>query len=205
MYETPTFEFDDSGDDLPRNSHGRLLGDERLHVTFYKAAVESAELSKKEGRKIFEDHDFIRIAIPGDQHNQINTFATDDYKRRFPIDYKRFVEKAGDGVVGTPINLMPGLSPSMIAELKAMNVRTVEDLAELSDSTRIMGVQDLKRKAKAFLDISRAEAIATKSEETNNRIKEQELKLAQREAELDVLKKQVEALQEVQKKKKKEE
>lgn len=203
MFETPTFDSEDFTPDLPRDSRGRLFGDERLHVTFYTQAIENVERSKVEGRKIFEEHEFIRIAIPGDQYNQINTFATDAYKKRFPLDYKRFSEKTSATVVGTPIHHMPGISQAQAAEFNALHIRTVEDLAEMPDSTRVMGGQDLKRKAQAFLDLKREEAVATRAEETNALLKKQEMALAQRDAEVAALRAQVEALVAATDKKKK--
>ena len=122
------------------------------------------------------------------------TFATEEYKQRFPFDYQRFIAKSGDAVVGTPIELMPGLSVSQKAEFRAMNIRTVEDLAEIPDTTRVLGVHELKRKAKAYLDVSRDEAIATKAAETNAQLKKQELELAQSKAELAAMKEQVATL-----------
>jgi len=157
MFETPT--FDSEYNEFPRDSRGRLQGDERLHVAFYKRAVENTELSKIEGRKIFEDHDFIRIAIPGDQFNMIDTFATEQHKFRFPNEFKRHQEKAANVISGTPLEHFPGITPSQVAEFKSQNIHTIEDVAELSDAVRIMGVHELKRKAKAFLEVKREESV----------------------------------------------
>lgn len=203
MYGTPTFDFDATPEQ--RNMRGRLPGDEGLHVNFYKRAVENVAKSEAEGRKIFEEHEFIHIAVPGDQYNIIDTFATDKDKNRFPIEYKRFVDKTEALATGTPIEQMPTLSLREVAEFKALNIHTVEDLASLPDSTRITGIHEVKRKAKAFLDATHEEAIALKAEETSKALREKDLQLASHQAEIETLKAQMAEFMAAQKKKKTEE
>lgn len=203
MFEAPTFE--DATPEAPRNMHGRLAGDERLHVAFVKRAVENKDKSAAEGRKIFEEHEFVQIAVPGDQYNMIDTFATDEHKYRFPVEYKRFLDKTEGLTVGTPIDHMPGLTLKEKAEFKALNIHTVEDLAALSDSVRITGIQEMKRKAQAFLDATREEAVALKAEETTKALKEKDLELAAQKAEIEALKATMAEFMAAQKKKKTEE
>lgn len=191
MFETPDFEFDDFTPEQPRNSHGRLPGDEGLKVKFYKRAVQNKDKSNIEGRKIFEEHEFVQIHIPGDQYNHIDTFVTPEYVARFPKDYEHFVAKTTASVVGTPVQHMPGVSISQAAEYRSLNIHTVEDLADLPDTTRIPGLQEMKRKAKAYLDVKREESISLRAEETTNLLKKHELEAAEHKAQIAALNEQV--------------
>ena len=59
-----------------------------------------------------------------------------------------------EAVTGTPLEAWPVITRSQVEELKHFRVRTVEDLAALSDAATAsgMGLQSLKQKAKAFLE-----------------------------------------------------
>ena len=69
--------------------------DSRLHVTFYKKAVENPAKTIEEGRPIYEDRVFVRIAVPGDNLSVIDTFANEEHQRRFPMHWQHFMNKIG--------------------------------------------------------------------------------------------------------------
>jgi hypothetical protein len=86
-------------------------------------------------------------------------------------------------VTGTPLEQWPQMTVGMVASLKAMNVHTVEQLAEMSDqyAQQIMGNHDLRRKAKLFLDAAAGEAV-------NNKLQSE---LDKRDIEINQLKEQM--------------
>lgn len=137
---------------LARNGARAL--DNQLHVQFYKHAELNSFRSQAEGRKIFEDHVYIRIIAPANRQSVIERRATDEDKERFPIHYSRFLQGQEQLAIGTPLAELYGLTPSQVLELKALKVETVEQLANLPDTTvQLLGIggQELKRRASAWL------------------------------------------------------
>jgi hypothetical protein len=60
-------------------------------------------------------------------------------------------------LVGTPLAEIPWLTRSQVEDLMYQKIRTVEQLAEISDQvcTGAPGLYELKRKAKAYVDKAR--------------------------------------------------
>lgn len=128
-----------------------------LFVTFYSEAVEMKAESQKEGRPIFKDIPHIRIAIPGDKNNLIERKVYEDDKKRFPVEWARFLAQESTGQVGMPLEQWPQITRAQVKEAKYFEVHTVEQLASLSDSNCMrmgMGFQELREKAKKYLAIS---------------------------------------------------
>ena len=67
--------------------------DARLAVSFYKKPVENVVKTEQEGRPIYEDKVFVRILVPGDSLSIIDTFAHEDHKKRFPVQWQHFLNK----------------------------------------------------------------------------------------------------------------
>jgi hypothetical protein len=129
--------------------------DSKLNVQFTSEPV----FSKKEtylagGVTKYVDMDFITITVPGNRDLIIHTPVTDFYEWRFPHEYEAFKRGKDAAVVGTPLDMWPHLQPSQIAELKHQGIRTIEQLATLSDSASgvMRGFYALKHKAQQFLD-----------------------------------------------------
>jgi hypothetical protein len=138
--------------------------DKRLHVQFYRKAVKNSFKSSQVGRPIYEDVDYVRIFVPGDRNTQLDTPAIPHYQQRFADQWRRYKEGQEEGVDGTPLESWPALSVSQVAELKAVHVRTVEQLAEMSDqlAQKFMGSHALRQKAQAFLEAAKGTAEASK-------------------------------------------
>jgi hypothetical protein len=117
----------------------------------------------------------------------------DTFRQRFTKQYELFKKGQTQAVDGTPLEMWPQMTVGLCAELKAMNVTTVEQLAGLDDgkAQRIMGSYDLRRKAQLFLDAAKGEA------ENNKMVAE----LTKRDDEIAVLKQQMQQLLEAQKSK----
>lgn len=164
MPTTPEFDADDfdmfEGElesQEPRNGMGRLAGDEKLQVKFYKKAILHKPLSKENQRMMYVDADFIEIIIPGKRELIIDEIAHKAYKKRFKVDWEKYQAGAKVSKQGTPLDLWNGVTPAQVSELKYYNVTTVEELATMSDSTstNFMGGHELKRKAIMFMEASK--------------------------------------------------
>jgi len=64
--------------------------DARLAVTFYKRSVEQKDESMAAGRPIFKEFDFVRICVPGDALTEIDTYANNSHKMRFPRQWAHY-------------------------------------------------------------------------------------------------------------------
>lgn len=163
-----------------------LGADSRLAVTFYKRSMKQEDESMAAGRPIFKEFDFVRICVPGDNLTEIDTYANESHKMRFPRQWAYYQNQVGnqEQVIGTPIEEWTIISRSQADELKGIKFATVESVANASDQQlqRIgmiagMNPYTFREKAKAFLNL------ADKVGETN-----------QREAEIEALRKENEAL-----------
>ena len=152
---------------------------------FFKIrAVEDKPRSLEEGRPIFKEVEWVEIRIAGDTKTVVSKKVTDEHRQRWPEHYARFKAGIADPIIGTPLSQWPSLSTARVAELKALNIHTVEDLAGLSDSgiqNIGLGGRDLVAKAKAFMDAAKGNASVEKLAAENNRMKE----------ELEMLKRQI--------------
>lgn len=172
-----TFDEPFNMQDSPRNEL-----DKKLYVQFYKRAVMNATKSDAEGRPIFDERDFVRILVPGSK-DVLDVRADQQYINRFPTQWQKYQNQQQQAVSGTPLEAWPALSVGMVAELKALNVYTVEQLAALSDSAgqKMQAFHMLKQRAQAFLD-------AAAGDSKNSQLAAE---LQRRDEEIDILKKQM--------------
>lgn len=136
-------------------------GDEKLFVTFSTRAVKNEYKSNQAGRAIFEEVEYIRIIIPGSR-DVLDTPLDDSYRRRFADRYAKWKanREAEQTMEGTLLAEMPWMTKSVIAELNAVNVHTVEQLVGMPDvlAKDIMGNFQLRERAKNFLEAAKNEA-----------------------------------------------
>jgi len=142
----------------------RNAADNRLFVEFFRRAVQNSFKSEEAGRPVFDEMDFVRITVPGDRYANFESKVTEEHKRRFASRWERYQQGLSQAVTGTPLEQWPQMSVGMVANLKAINVHTVEQLAEMPDqyAQQIMGNHDLRKKAKLFLDAAAGEAASNK-------------------------------------------
>jgi hypothetical protein len=172
---------------LPSDQQG---ADSRLQVRFYKKSVQQEQESIDAGRPIYKDFDFVHICVAGDTLTEIDTYALNSHKQRFPIQWANYMNRQGahdEEVVGTPLVEWPLVSKSQAEELRAMKFHTVESIAHASDQQlQRMGMAAgmspyaFRDKAKAFLNLATTAAETDKREHEINALKEE---LAKKELE----------------------
>ena len=178
--------------------------DSRLAVTFYKRSVKQDDESNAAGRPIFKEFDFVRICVPGDNLTEIDTYANNSHKARFPRQWAHYQNQVAgqEQIIGTPIEQWPLVSRSQADELKGIKFRTVEDVANCSDQQlqRIgmiagMSPHSFREKAKAFLNLASDSAEVAQREEELQALKEENAKIkAETDAKLSKMQEQMEAL-----------
>jgi hypothetical protein len=159
--------------------------DKRLFVQFYMEPVKNAVKSAAEGRPIFDDVPMVKIITPGSRDVMV-TRANAQYQQRFPKQWEAFQRNIAQTVDGTPLEQVPFLTVSQVAELKALNVLSLEQLAGLSDAVvhKFMGAQKMKQQAQTYLDAAKSAAPMTQLM----------AELEKRDAQLAALQQQVEQL-----------
>lgn len=157
---TQTLEYDYAVHSAPG------AGDNELKVRFFIDAIHDMVSSAKEGRAIYKDCEWIEIKIPGNRDNVVKRPVRKSDIARFPQHYSMFKARVGkngtEEIVGTLLSAWPhpGMTPARVLELDFYNIRTVENLAAVSDSNgaKLMGLQALKADAIKFLDIAKKAA-----------------------------------------------
>lgn len=143
---------------------GARNGDEHLLVRFVLHPKRDRKASKEAGRDIYKEIPYVEILQPGNKDSRIFDPATDYYRRRFPQHWDAFQKRQQQdmAIEGTLLETWPGCSRAQVEELRYLNIRTVEQLASLSDANAqgIMGINSLREKAKAFLEASEKQSIS---------------------------------------------
>lgn len=129
--------------------------DDNLFVEFYMGAMPSEIKSKEQGYPVHIEVPFVRINIPGDINNQIDTRAEDHHKQRFAVQWGRFEAGLSQGIQGWRLEDWPAVSTAQVRNLKHLGVHTVEQMSNLTDTQcqKVgMGAMELRLKAKGALE-----------------------------------------------------
>lgn len=156
---------------------------------FYMRACYSKADSERHGRPMYHNREYVQILIPGEIGEAPDRPVKQEDIDRWPEQYKRWKEKQEQVSDGTPLEYWPELSPqsnpAFIETLHALNIFTVEQLAELSEEGLHqigMGARELQKKAHRFVNSGE------NAEELRARIEELEKTLAERDKEIASLK-----------------
>jgi hypothetical protein len=178
--------------------------DARLAVQFYKKSMKQEDASNEAGRPIFKEFDFVRIMIPGDNLTEIDTYANDSHKQRFPRQWAHYQNQVvgHEDIIGTPIDQWPQVTRSQADELRGLKFHTVESIADCSDQQlqRIgmvagMSPFNFRLKAKAFLNLANDSAEVAQREAELQALKEENAKIkAETDAKLAAMQEQMSAL-----------
>jgi hypothetical protein len=125
---------------------GDTGGDAYLDVSFYVGVYEN------------EEHDFIRVGVPGDKSLSIDTIADDQHKRRFARQWEAY--KGLKDIKGTPMAEWVEIAETLRHELAYQGFRYIEQVASAPDSAfaRMMGGTQLRVKAQSFLNRGKIDA-----------------------------------------------
>lgn len=151
-------------------------GDEKRVAIFYVRPVNDAAKSIAAGRPISVDQVFCRHHEIGDKLTIHDEPATETLKRRYARQWAHFQQGRGEEHVGTPLEVLFPDQPSLILNLKAGGIHTVEHLAELTDTHAAsigMGAVQWRQKARAFIDKANDTAIVTKMDSENAKLREE--------------------------------
>ena len=178
--------------------------DARLAVQFYKKSLKQDIASDEAGRPIFKEFDFVRIMIPGDNLTEIDTYAQESHKQRFPRQWAHYQNQVSshEDIVGTPLDQWPQITRSQAEELRGLKFHTVEAIADCSDQQlqRIgmvagMSPHNFRLKAKAFLNLANNSAEVAQREAEMQALRAENDKIkAETDAKLAAMQEQMSAL-----------
>ena len=178
--------------------------DSRLAVQFYKKSMKQEDASAEAGRPIFKEFDFVRIMIPGDNLTEIDTYAQESHKQRFPRQWAHYQNQVAghEDIIGTPIDQWPQVTRSQADELRGLKFHTVESIADCSDQQlqRIgmvagMSPFNFRLKAKAFLNLASDSAEVAQREAELQALRQENDKIkAETDAKLAAMQEQMSAL-----------
>jgi hypothetical protein len=172
---------------IDRDGNASYGDDRGLLVEFVKHPVFQEYISEQSGRIQYSEEDFIRIDFPGDRTKSVfKAVNPAEHPFRFPRQWAAFLAQSEQVPDGTPVTEWAVLSRSEALNLKGMKIHTVESLAALPDTAlqSFLGATELREKAKHWL------AQAKDGEELSRVV----ARNAVLEKDLELLKKQVEAL-----------
>lgn len=143
-----------------------------VHPRFYMESVQDELATAREGRPIFREEERIQMVMAGNPTFSPVFKVNDEHRHRWPRAYEAF--RAGEEMAleGTPLEQWPILNRSQVKELKALEIHSVEQMAEVTDYNlqKIgMGGRALRDAAKAYLDDSaRMSALTQAAKENEN-------------------------------------
>lgn len=132
------------------------------YARFYMHPVLNKMKSEQEQRKIYEDRPYIMIVSPGQKNTEVRRPIQDKDKFEYAEAWKAFLDGKDEAVVGTPIEMLPGLHESRILELKAVNIRTIEQMADIAEGNAFRVGGDalrLKQQAQGYLNKNTGEVV----------------------------------------------
>ena len=182
-------QFDDDVNDF----ENRYAGDKGVHARFYMFPQKNEAKSASAGRPIFEDTEFVEIFASGNSTNIVRRPARHMDKERFRRQYEAFKAGHEDQVQGTLLHEVPWITRSQVEELAYLRIRTLEQLANVSDAAcgKHVGLYDLKSKAQKALALAEGAAPMTELAKENEELKR---RLDQRDKEMDTMKEQMDKL-----------
>ena len=154
----------------------------KMAVFFHTVQRQNNFKTIAEKRPIFEEKIFLKKLVPGDSTLVVDRPMRETDIEEYPVEWARFQQKKEQRVAGTPIDAWAILSDTQKAEFKALHVYTIDQFAQLADSAgnKIMGFNDLRDKAKAFIAAAQDSQMFDKIRaETDAKLAQQEEEMAQ--------------------------
>jgi hypothetical protein len=142
---------------------------------FYVDFVPNPKKSEEAGRPMFDQVELVRIRVAGDVHNEHVAPVDAGVIARFPREYRAYKDGRKERLIsGTPLRAWPPITPLKIKELEALNIFSVEDLAQIPDTSlghHMHDLRDWRTKAQAWLDQAADGATVMKIASENERLK----------------------------------
>jgi len=162
--------------------------DDNCIAIFHMESMRDEDATREAGKPVFANVPFVKIIAPGNDKEVVDRIVLQRDKERFPKEWYKFTHNEAPEVDGTPIEFWPQLDKAQADTLKANNIFSVENLAGVSDqdiSGLGMGMLELKKKAKTWIELQDGSADMNKLAEKNRKLEEQLAALTKKVAALE--------------------
>ena len=136
-----------------------------IQPVFFVDQVEDGRATEEAGTLKMRDVEFVRLFMAGDMNSSPVHPVTKELRERFADAYDKWARtRANDHIEGMPLAAWPLAPRGFVMEMKALHIRSVEDLAAVAD-TNIGKISDgriWREKAKAWLDTNKDAGAAAK-------------------------------------------
>lgn len=167
----------------------------KMLVIFRTEQVKDNFQTAQQKRPVYRPRVFIKKLIPGDSRLVIDRPMRDTDMEEFPVEWARFEQKKANIIPGTPIDAWTELTDTQKAEFKALNIFTVDQFANLNESSadKIMGFYELRTKARAFVLAGKdSEAMSKQKAELEAQLAERDQRMAAQDEEMRKLREMIE-------------
>ena len=163
-----------------KNSNASKMDDDLMVRFFYKEREDKVK-TLAEGRPCFKEMEYVEIRVPGSRDAQACRPATFRDKQRFSRHYEAFQKRIEMPEEGTLLKEWPQVSRSQVEELSFINVKTVEQVASMSDThaNKFHGGISLKDRAQKWLESAGESKLIAEKEALQARLNDMESKMAQ--------------------------
>jgi hypothetical protein len=144
-----------------------------LSVAFDTKAVEDKDASRAEGTPKYKEVDYIHLLVPGDRNSHVHRPVRDQERERFAKQYEHWKKGQETPLEGIPLESWAGCSKSQVEELRHKHVRTVEQLAGMSESNAKalgLGFPELRQRARDFIESAKGSALLLGLREENTEL-----------------------------------
>ena len=159
--------------------------DDNCIAIFHMESRRDDEASEKEGKVIFANIPYVKIISPGNNKEIIDRSVLQRDKERFPKEWFKFTHHEEPEVEGMPVESWAQIDKAQSDTLKANHIFSVEQLSKVSDQDiggLGMGMLDLKKKAKIWVDSQDGsvdvQKLAAKNRRQSKKISDLEKKVA---------------------------
>lgn len=158
-----------------------------VQVAFGLAPLINDKKSKLAGHDVFDDVEFVKIAIPGERSSLYFQPSSEVHHKRFPKSYAAYKQRSA-GVAtkeGMPIENWAPVSRSLALTMKAAHIHTVEALAAVHEGhidKLGFNAREMRAKAQAWLkeakDGAATIALAAEKQQLQDQLKAMEAQMA---------------------------
>lgn len=170
--------------DVSRNTSRNIIP--RFFIGMQKRPdVTDAETDEVTQNNGFREVEYVELLIPGDAKAAPVQLVDRNIRKQFAKHYQAFKEGRELPTEGTPVEYWLGANDARVHVLKSLHLRTVEQVAEMSDTVLNsvgMGARELRKRAQTFLDAQSNSKVADKLAAKDNELDELRRRLAALEA-----------------------
>ena len=158
-----------------------------LRVRFFIEELPDEKATASAGHLKTYSMECVEIRQVGDDLTAATHPVNDAIRNRFPQEYRNWIEtKNNDLIEGTPLSAWPMISKGIVQEMNAVGIRSVENLAAVSDANiaRFMDGHIWRKKAETWLSASKNTGEAMRLSAENDLLRD---RMAQLEARIALL------------------